>query len=245
MREVDDDPGDADTGEERGGKFGAVVRMELEFGQEIGAGDAEEGSGAEGEGFAQPAGVGFGPRAGAEMEGQGSQWGNGGEGEGDTAAEVGGDVLGGHQGGDGESSERFVQDDRQRGSQAQQTSVLGGSRGGGGGHGESIEHGMEGETEGHADPTEITRGAFGEGVGMPAGFERAALGDIVMVKGEEALEEEQGEEAGQGPTAALGGGPEFRLGVGQQGQERKRQHQAGHETHRHLEARVGEFHPGR
>lgn len=115
--------------------------VELEFGEEVGAGDTEEGAGAEGESVSEPGGVLLGDRGCAEVEEECSQRGDEGEGEACVVAPSGGEILGGHESGDGEGSERFMEDHGERGAEAEDAGAMAmGIGGDGGGHGESIEH---------------------------------------------------------------------------------------------------------
>ncbi len=240
VTEGDDGPRDAESGEECGGELEAVVGVELQLWQQIRARDAEERAGAERESASQPGGVVVGPGCGPEIEERGADWGDEGEGEVDGVPGGTGGAAGRHESCDGHCAERFVEDDSEGRAQTQGSPVTLGACRHRGGHGQSVEYRVERETQRDAHPAETPGRALGQGVGMSTRFQRAAFGDVVMVKREEPLEQEHDEETGEHPRCGGMDGAEFVACVGEEAEEGQPEHEAGDETDGGLKAGVGE-----
>ncbi len=97
----------------------------------------------------------IGERGCAEVEEEGSQRGDEGEGEACLASPAGGEVFSGHECGDRESSEGFMEDDGEGGANAENPcGVAVGVGGDGSGHGKAIKNGVDREADGDSCPAE-------------------------------------------------------------------------------------------
>lgn len=76
---------------------------------------------------------------------------------------------------------------------------------------------------------------------VSARFHRAALGDIMMVKGQKALQKKHHQKSAQQPRHAETGGIELMACVWQQAQQRQAQHQPGNKADGDLQPRVGQL----
>ncbi|MBX3745136.1 MAG: hypothetical protein KF833_07480 [Verrucomicrobiae bacterium] len=230
----------AESGHQCGTELPAVMGVELDLRQQIGCGDTKEGARTEGQRRAQPGGVTMGPGTCAQMKCQRSQRRHQRESEDHLAPQRCGRPPNRHQGGNGQGSERLVENHRQGGSEPQHRAgpVLRGC--GGGGQGQSIEDGVEGQAQGDADPAQVPGGAIRQRVGEAAGFRRGAFGNIMVVEREEPLDQEQGYEARQRPAHGLIGCGQRADGMRQETQHGQAEHEPGDESDGQLQPGMGE-----
>ncbi len=113
-----DEHGDANSEEQSDGKFEPIVRVELEFGQKVAAGDTEKRAGAKRQGAAKEDGIGRSNMICANIEKHDAE--RCGEGK-QGVEEMPGRPRtspGGHQCGNSHGIKGFVQDDSQGGAEA-------------------------------------------------------------------------------------------------------------------------------
>jgi len=237
------------------------VLVELQLGQQIDRGDADERAGGKGQGRAQKRRSCFSEVAGAELKQYHAERNGEGKEPVHRVARHPGPAARGHESADGHRIKRLVQDDHQERAQAQEEAppVAVPFRGHARRQGDPVDQRVQGQPESGAAPRQpagrflrqrapvmrvVTGLMIFPGLSAMPGFVqfRCLLGDIVVMKMEEALDEEHHQEPAQQPPGSAVDRTELMPGVGQHVQHPDAEHQAGHETGGHLQPGVREPH---
>lgn len=221
---------------QRHGELQPVVCVKLQFREKIRTCDAEERACAESQGRPEPSGMGVRQRPRPQEEQERAKRSDEGERSVDEMQPAARGSTCRHQSGNRQGAERFVQDHGQCRAYAQSAPVPMPLRHDGGGQGEPVKHRVQREANSHSDPIEMGGRQVAVGVEVAGAIRRLAFRYVVVMKGQEALQEEHDHETAQQPLDTAIDGFEFRDPVRQEVQKGQAQHQTRHEAHPQLQA---------
>ena len=256
--ELADEDCNAEAGGQGQRELQSVVRVELQFGQEVRCGNAQESARTEGQSATDHSRLFPGKVIRAKTEQHYAYRTDEGEKHIEHLTGTSRATACRHQGGNGHSIKRFVENHSQGGTQPHQSTVPVGVGGYSSSERNAIEQRVKGQAHHSPHPGQWLRGFLSQGMRRTGGRVRRSLGmrvlafvgvgfhstlrHVMMVVVKESLEKEHHQKPGQGPAHGLIHRVILMKGMGNEMEQRHAEHEPGHETHEYLQSRMGQMH---